>query len=670
MGIDGISAIRQYLLAHFDDPQNGARGAIDALEVAAFLQTEGLAITEKRPRELRVTEREFTSWREQFATRVGQPSILTVTFAEFTEQILPAAAPILRAPDRQAGRRSFERRPVETQITASRGKKAGHVAQVGGNASPGKFSRILAVGDAQASRETNSALTVQLARPNMPTTREYVIPVDPHHEMRVIVAFDSVDWPTGAHNRLGNVLRPSRAFIVPTDYHGEYPPTPDSIAQWRSAHLARYPYHSPFGLSAQQRLGKIQAGDLFFDVSPTQRGNQVRQAVLPAGPYQLVVQAGQRDSATDRFDNFVVTLTGENLQADPEFGDALRSTVILGEEVYAITAPQPDGTLAPLPDLPSTSDAGTYLYSQAYVQYHPVARDFRAAANRDTRIFRGLRPGERYNFSVDVRGIDHEGFQVQMQYLPDGDAPHTPTAHPSTKRDDPFDTASTRTPNPRTPSDRARLADLARRVQPLEAVLTRFTVPDYDRYVVPTHRPWSLAVVRGLLADAPQREDSWKSSQLVLERDDRDRYFVSAWVRGKGAEPFQFLARSLPLSETAARYLLEQVIGGNRPSAGPRFWERYDAYQGRWEQEALREEQIHATSSAVHSPSQRTLRASFIAKGETILVMFSTPSAEWFVRRDRSGWPVNGRPYDCDELRFDNIRLVNESKKEILPDLP
>lgn len=637
MSSDGIQALRRYLVQHYDDPHNGVRKQPDLLEIVAFLREEGIPCIEWAPQQFEVASLEgFERWRSAFVQRTGLTSVTSVSLEDFRRQILPHPVPGLRGP---AAATPQLRRPLDDPWSAAGARQ--------------DFERLLAVGDAHASRQTNSDLTVRLARPNMPTSREYVVPIDPASEMRLTVAFDSVDWPPAAVGTVKGLQRPSRAFLVPDDYRGPLPPTEEAIATWRQRHLQRYRNgDSPFGLSSQDRL--LQRVDaLFHEVSPTAVGSSRVTVTMPSGSYQLIMQAGYRTGSADQYDNCVAVIRGTNTKPHPEFGNDLWNTVIVGEEVYRITQPQADGTLEPLDLLPSTADAGTYLYAQAYVQFHPVARNFRAEACEDWRVFDGLIPGQQYTFSTRVRGIDAAGSvavtidngrkQEVPRALEDGvlmvSAPNTPPA--------------------------ISFAPL----QPLLPEITRYRPSSIDGKPA-TAMPWVVREVWGDYArDAAARWDGVRDpAKLVWERDARGQQYISLWVQRERSGPFQFIKRSQPVSEPVAEHIMRRAAAIFSFKNFAQILDNFHVPR------APQPAPVGGPSTPAGWDDRGTtahpqIRHTFTARAKTVSVHFASSGLQRLIRRDQQGWPIDYLPASCDELRFDEIQLRDTDDRIIMPRL-
>jgi hypothetical protein len=328
-------ALRRYILEHFDSEDVGQPGHIDHEEIAQFLRTEH---TENA--------KDFARWKKAHAG-FARP-LRQMRFSEFR-----AAISTLR----------------------------------------GDMTEIYA-GDEYAS----STGGVALPKPQ-PTQRFYLSPRDASARMQLRLSFANVDWATqadveqrsGATSRETDTLqpRPTRAYIVPASYRGNIPPTAAEMIQW--VKTSDDPMINP--------QWRNTPAHYFRTVEPTERGSStVVVSDLPPMDYQVVLRAGHKARKRDAFDNTSLAISGGNIRAHREFGQAYAKTAVTGDEGNAITDISADGSRTPTDRLPNTADRGTYLNSDAYVRYWE--------GQTATRTFDHLVPGEQYTLRVAVRGID------------------------------------------------------------------------------------------------------------------------------------------------------------------------------------------------------------------------------------------------------------------------
>lgn len=488
-----------------------------------------------------------------------------------------------------------------------------------------RLSKTVHVGDLNATVGENSVNTTRFASEIRPVGSESIVivpqresatgPGDAEPLGRLDLRFESINW-TEARD-LSNIgadpttfLSPSRVIIVPINYAGAKPPTPEDQVRWAVANGVGGDPARFFRIVQPQRTHQKSP---YFDVS----------CELPANrEYMIYVEAGARADPktpdrlhpTDPYDNFDVTFSSDTFMIAPDVSKAVAETLVLGGDFAKVTTRLSDGRVIPNGQVANTSNSAAdkfpRLLGRAYAKYHPAVADLAASGAEASRTFE-VTPGKHYIFSVYVSGIDGSNKIV----IANGDQPVTISygrdtviyQGPNVYEREFFAASPYASSGPQTFGGASRYGsyyDYGGRTGYSGPARATPEGPHYRRVsrLSGTDVMLSSAVIRSpyevvVKSDSPCDETATEWTKYVAEVDGQGTWYVSEWQKASAKDPFALLQRDRMEDEFDAREVIESYQQG---------------------------------------PIKR-LVVPFTAAGERVTVRFEDP--------------------DLDELRFDRIRV-------------
>lgn len=451
------------------------------------------------------------------------------------------------------------------------------------------WSKTIHVGDLGATVGENSANTTRFARrfasEISPVGSESIVIV-PQRESatgsgdaeplgKLALRFESINWTEASD--LTNIgadpatfRGPSRVIVVPINYAGAKPPTPEDQARWAAANgVTGDP--ARFFLIVQPR--RTHQRNPYFDVS----------CELPANrEYMIYVEAGARADPknpdvlhpTDPYDNFDVTFTSDTFMIAPDVSKAVAETLVLGGDFARVTTRLPDGRVIPNGQVANTSNSAAdrfpRLLGRAYAKYHPAVADPAASGAEASRTFK-VTPGKRYIFSVYVSGIDGSDRIV----IANGDQPVTISYDkdtviyqgPNVYEREFFALSPYASSSPQTSSGASgygsyygysRRTGYSRSVRAVDGGahyrrVSHLSGTDVTLSSAVIKSPYEVVVKSGNPCDATA--PAW--TKYVAEVGDQGTWYVSEWQKTGEKDPFTFVKRDRMEDEFDARQVIE-----------------------------------------------------------------------------------------------------------------
>lgn len=402
----GEKGFLDYLINFYDDglnnPPLNSSGSLDPLEAAAFLKNENIGVQYDPEKDIYLpTDKGIETWIKIAAKRKGD-QLVDITPAIFKKYINTDA--LICSKEGCPEKIVTKKRVGVTQAFGSR-----EAQPVGADQEKEVWNGFgtLYVGNEKASASEHDPDIVRFARPNLPTEYQYFVPAKSGAIMSFKLKFRGVHYYVGAPEKL---QRPTHVWIVPRDFRGNLADDKNNISAadleaWMKQ-LATDP--NPSVKDIPKSITECLT--YFRRIDTTQKGESEFEVAMPAAEYQLRVVSGTVLEAADVFDNIAVDISGKQIKLDPVFGVALSSTIVLGDALNRVSEKRSDGsrTAKKFMKQNETIGAGIYLYPEAYVQYHPQVRDANVVPYSDTRTF-SVEKGKKYVLRVEIMGIDEGG---------------------------------------------------------------------------------------------------------------------------------------------------------------------------------------------------------------------------------------------------------------------
>lgn len=198
----------------------------------------------------------------------------------------------------------------------------------------------------------------------------------------------------------------------------DYPTTSGPGSEASAIFIYPFSYLDPLPATAESKDKWARANDIkdaapfFPDIQLKRTTEDDFEVYLPPTAYKVTVQSGRRVKKGGEidYDNMDVTVTTQAFEIDVALSQLKDETLILGENFEELTRPGPDGKRVAIPGkkarTANAADAEIQLLtSEAYAKYHVNV------ANPDAPFNKGVKEkivetGTTYHFSTYVGGVD------------------------------------------------------------------------------------------------------------------------------------------------------------------------------------------------------------------------------------------------------------------------